>query len=115
MPWVALKATLALPFRILWLIAKLFEISLAQRTGHQIVPPAAASNAVKTPHSWLLMRRPPAAAEAQPIAEGARSFDLAGDGSVIYSDGRDVFRIPPNGASAAKVLAASGIDLVAAL
>uniref|UniRef100_Q020R7 Uncharacterized protein n=1 Tax=Solibacter usitatus (strain Ellin6076) TaxID=234267 RepID=Q020R7_SOLUE len=114
-PWVALKATLALPFRILWLIAKLFEISLAHCTGQPLVPPTAAPKAVRTPSSWLLMRQPPGAAEAQTIAEGALSFDLAADGSVIYSTGIDVFRIPPNGAPAARILAAVGIDLVAAL
>jgi hypothetical protein len=115
-PWVALQATVALPFRILYLIAKLFEISLAQRTGHPLLPPnAAAQKSIKTPPSWLLMRQPPAASEkAETIAEGALAFDLAADGSVIYSNGPSVYRIPPAGAPA-KILEASGIDLIAAL
>jgi hypothetical protein len=106
----------ALPFRILYLIAKLFEISLAQRTGHPLLPPnAAAQKSIKTPPSWLLMRQPPAASEkAETIAEGALAFDLAADGSVIYSNGPSVYRIPPAGAPA-KILEASGIDLIAAL
>jgi hypothetical protein len=62
------------------------------------------------------MRQPPETAqEVETIADGVLSFDLAGDGAIIYSNGRDVYRRPANGGPATKILTDTHIDLVAAL
>jgi len=116
-PLSALHQTVLLPFRILWAIAKLLELFFERRTGQPLfTAKAVAEKTVRTPSSWLLMRQAPEDAEkVETLAEGAVSFDLAGDGSVIYSNGSDVFRIPANGEPAAKILAGASIDLVAAL
>lgn len=115
-PWAALQATVLLPFRILWAIGKLIELSVERRTGQPHVRVKdAGEKVVKTPDSWLLMRHAPEAEKAETIAAGVLSFDLAGDGSVIYSNGIDVHRIPANGGPASKILAGATIDLVAAL
>ncbi len=117
-PWVALHRTVLLPFRILWMIAWLIDALVEQRTGRRLftVKNLAEQPAkdLKTPSFWLLMRQKDGQ-EAETIAESALSFDLAIDGSVIYSNGLDVYRIPPNGGPAAKVLSGAGIDLIAAL
>jgi hypothetical protein len=114
-PWVALQQTVILPLRILWAIGKLIELYVARRTGSPILPVKdTPEEPAKTPASWLLMRQTPGA-EPETIAEHALSFDLADDGSVIYSSGSEVYRIPPNGAPAAKIMSGVGIDLIAAL
>jgi hypothetical protein len=59
--------------------------------------------------------RQKAGEEVETIAESARSFDLAGDGSLVYSNGFDVYRISANGGRAAKILSGPSIDLIAAL
>ena len=116
-PWAALEHTVLLPFRILWVIGKLIDLFVERRTGRPIfaakdVPGGAA----KPPSSWLLMRQTPqSAGQAEMVADGVLSFDLGADGSVVYSDGFDVYRIPATGEPAAKILAGAGVELIAAL
>jgi hypothetical protein len=116
-PWSALQQTVLLPFRILWVIGKLIDLSVERRTGSPLFAAKEAGEQVfKTPPSWVLMRQPAAGPEkAEMIAESARSFDLASDGSVIYSNGFDVYRMPTNGGPAAKILAVENIDFIAAV
>lgn len=114
-PWAALHATALLPFRILWVIFRLLGMFADRRTAQALASGKATSEkAIQTPSSWLLMRQE-AGEEAKMMAEGARSFDLSGDGSLIYSNGFDVYRISANGGRATKVLSGPGIDLIAAL
>ncbi len=113
----ALQQTARLPFRILWVIGKLINLSVEQRTGTPLVPrKGIAEQDFTTPRSWVLMRHAGAGPEeADTIAEGVRSFDLAADGSVVYCDGFAVHRIPAGGGAAAKVLAGENIDFIAAV
>jgi hypothetical protein len=98
-------------------IGKLIDLSVERRTGSPLFAAKEAGEQVfKTPPSWVLMRQPAAGPEkAEMIAESARSFDLASDGSVIYSNGFDVYRMPTNGGPAAKILAVENIDFIAAV
>ena len=116
-PWAALQHTVLLPFRILWVIGKLIDLSVERRTGQPLFAARnAPEKAVKPPSSWLLMRQTPqATGEPETIADGVLSFDLAADGSVIYSDGFDVYRKPATGAPAAKILEGARVEFVAAL
>ena len=115
--WDALRDTVMLPFRIIWWIGMLAEAFASIRAGRQVpAPRESVLKVAATPSSWLLMRQPAqGAAEAETIASGVRSFDLSSDGSLIYSDGFDVYRIPADHGPAAKILAGENIDLIAAL
>jgi hypothetical protein len=116
-PWTALHMTVLMPVRILWAFGKIVELFVQQLTGQPLFPVKdVADRAVNAPSSWLLMRQPPETAqEVETIADGVLSFDLAGDGAIIYSNGRDVYRRPANGGPATKILTDTHIDLVAAL
>jgi len=115
-PWVAAKATVLLPYRILWAIGALIELFVARQTGQPLsAPKKAAEQAVKPPSTWLLMRQMEAGEKVETLAEGVLSFDLATDGSIVYSNGFDVYRIPANGEPAAKILEGTSIELLAAL
>ena len=113
-PWTALLATAALPFRILWTIGMLIQVFIARPTDRPMLVKEMAEEPVKTPSSWLLMRQGPHGA-AETIADGVLAYELADDGSVIYSNGVDVYRISATGKPAAKILAGVGIDRIAAL
>ena len=114
-PGVVLLQTALMPFRFLWAIGTFLGLLVHMQTGQPLIaPPDPAEKPVKTPSSWLLMRKK-TSQEAETMAESARSFDLADDGGVIYSNGFDVYRIPPLGGPATKILSGAGIDLVAAL
>jgi hypothetical protein len=111
----SLLGTVLLPFAILSTIGLLFARLAEWGAGRPLfTPKETVAKTVRTPASWLLMRQR-AVGEAETIAERALSFDLAGDGSVIYSDGFDAYRLPPNGAPPTKILSGKGIELIAAL
>jgi hypothetical protein len=50
------------------------------------------------PPSWELVRA--AGGEAQVLARGVLSFDLAPDGSIVYSNGSAIFQLDPGGTPA---------------
>lgn len=115
-PAVALQRTVLLPFRILWVIGKLIDFYVERRTGQTLFSPNNASPAVvETPSSWLLMRQPAGSASVETVAKSVRMFDLAPDGSVIYSNGVDIYRLPANGGSASKVFSQANIEVLVAL
>jgi hypothetical protein len=62
------------------------------------------------PSSWQLVRE--SAAGKEVVAKGVLSFDLAGDGSVVYSNGSAVHRIRPNGSGRERILVGSMIEQV---
>ena len=66
------------------------------------------------PSSWQLIRQS-SAGETEVLATNVLSFDIAADGSLLYSNGSSVQRIPPGGGHAEKVLAGSMIEQIAAL
>jgi hypothetical protein len=65
------------------------------------------------PSSWELVRRGPNG-ETDVIARNVLTFDLASDGSALYSDGLGISRVGPNGSSE-RVLKAELIERVLAL
>ena len=66
------------------------------------------------PSSWQLVRRSGSGAP-EVLAKSVLSFDLAADGSVIYSNGSAVHRIAPDGGSRERIAVGSMIEQVAAL
>ena len=92
---------------------------MERKTGSSLlgpIPKQAGPAVAKVPDSSVLMRQPAAdPAKAVALVQGVRAFDLAGDGSVIYSDGFDVYRMPANGGAAAKIFTGENIDCLAAL
>ncbi len=116
-PWSAFQQTVLVPFQILRVIGRLIALSVERRTGSPLLPakPAGAP-AFQTPASWVLMRQTAAVMEkAEVLAENVRAFDLASDGSVLYSNGFEVYRMPADGGGATKVLSGEPIDCFAAL
>jgi hypothetical protein len=65
------------------------------------------------PSSWQLIRQTSAGQEV--LAKGTLSFDLASDGSILYSNGRTIHRIAPNESRAQRVFSGDMIEQVAAL
>ena len=118
--WTALQAAAALPFRIVWGIAVFFQLLALHRAGKSpqelMQTSTPADKAVRAPSTWSLMRQPLEGADgAETIAKGVRAFDLASDGSLIYSDGIDVYRMGADQGRATKVLSGEGIDFITAL
>ena len=107
--------TIGLISQMFFLLAKLIEMRVAMRTGRPL-PDLEPENktAAKASPTWLLMRHRDGA-QAETIAQGAQSFDIGSDGSLLYSDGVSVYRVPENGGPAAKVLSGVPVDLLAAL
>jgi hypothetical protein len=66
------------------------------------------------PSSWQLVRRSPGGAK-EVLAKSVLSFDIAGDGSVLYSNGSAIHRIAPSGGKGERVLVGTMIEQVAAL
>jgi hypothetical protein len=66
------------------------------------------------PSSWQLVRQSPGGA-SEVLAKSVLSFDLAADGSVVYSNGSAIRRIGPDGGSSERIAVGSMIEQVAAL
>ena len=65
------------------------------------------------PSSWQLVRLKDGVKEV--IAKSVLSFDLARDGSILYSNGSAVHQIAPEGSKAERVLVGAMIEQVAAI
>jgi hypothetical protein len=65
------------------------------------------------PSSWQLVRQSPAGKDV--LAKGVLSFDLARDGSAVYSNGSAVHRIDPDGQRRERLLVGSMIEQVTLL
>ncbi len=65
------------------------------------------------PSSWELVRRPPGG-KTEAIARNVLTFDIAADGSLVYSDGASIMRIGPDG-SLERVLQSEWVDQVLVL
>ncbi len=66
------------------------------------------------PASWQLMRRSSNGA-TEALASSVLSFDIAGDGAIIYSNGSSIHRIAPGESRSQRVLVGSMIEQVTAL
>lgn len=65
------------------------------------------------PRSWKLMRQAPGGGKAV-LAENVLSYDLAGDGSIVYATGGAVYRLDPGG-SRERLLTDQMIEQVVAI
>jgi hypothetical protein len=114
-PWASLAGLALLPLGILWLTAMAANLFTERRTGRPLFTVKhPAEKVLETPSFWLLMRQKPGRG-VETIADRVLSFDLAADGSVVYSNGVDVYRIASDGGPAAKVMSGAGIDFIAVM
>jgi hypothetical protein len=65
------------------------------------------------PATWELLKISPDGAQAI-VAKGVLSFDLAADGTVVYTNGSEIFEIPPGGKEQ-RVLAHKMVERVMAM
>jgi len=118
-PWLSLQRAVLVLSRILWVIGWLIDVVVEHKTGSPLFGMStrpAGPPGRKVPDASVLMRQPAAdPATATALAQGVRSFDFANDGSLIYSDGLAVYRMPANGGNSAKILAGENIDCIATL
>jgi hypothetical protein len=114
-PWLALSRAALLPLQFLVAIAALLELFIKRQAGQPLVTPKNfPEKTVKTPSSWALMRQSPGAEAPETLATNARSFDVGSDGSLVYSDGIDVYRMSPNGGPVTKILSGATVELLSA-
>ena len=66
------------------------------------------------PSSWQLVRQS-AGGRKEVLAKGVLSFDIAGDGSVLYSNGSAIHRIVAGGGQSERILVGRMIEQVTAL
>ena len=74
---------------MLW--GRLIDAEKAVRASKKGTP------AALVPNTWELLRLQPDGS-LQPLAKGVLSFDIAADGTVIYTNGSEVFTLGPDGA-----------------
>lgn len=65
------------------------------------------------PSTWQLVRQTPQG--KQVLAKGVLSFDVASDGSILYSNGSSVHRLPADNARPERILVGSMIEQIAAV
>ena len=115
-PWRAFGRFLLWPFRFVIAIALLVDMFVGSQTGRRLYNPKAPDKRVAAPPTWQLMRRSAdSTAAPEAIAEGVQAYDLSSDGSVVYTNGFDVYRLTPGNGHANKLLTGTEIDLITAL
>jgi hypothetical protein len=144
-PLYALKDALLFPFRMAYAIFQFFNFFSMRYTGKPLatsrgaaqrqpdlkqmmvwgnlvdVDRAARENGLGdpdapslVPSSWQLVRQSPNGRK-EVLAKGVLSFDLAEDGSLLYSNGSAIHRLAPEGGQAERVLVGKMIEQVTAL
>jgi len=144
-PLGALKDTVLFPFRLIFAIFQYFNFFSMRYTGKPLAASRGAAarqpdlkqmmvwgNLIDAdraasedrsgdpdapsmvPSSWQLVRRL-ANGTTDVVAKSVLSFDIAADGSLIYSNGSAIHRIAPGGGRAERILVGSMIEQVAAL
>ena len=144
-PWVALRDALLFPFRMAYAVFQFFNFFSMRYTGKPLSTPRGAGKRqldVKqmmvwgnlidagsaaqqdgladpeapslVPLSWQLVRQAPGGRK-EVLAKGVLSFDIAEDGSLLYSNGSAIHRIAPGGGQAERILVGRMIEQVTAL
>jgi hypothetical protein len=115
-PFMVVLGICYIPFRILWALGAAVNRFVYKNTGQLLyaTKQTAVAKAARCPSTWLLMRKNGEAA-AETIAKGAMVFDLCRDGSLMYSDGIDVYRTDAVGERPAKVLEDVQLETLSAL
>jgi hypothetical protein len=88
----------------------LIDVDRAAREGHPGDPEAPSL----VPSSWQLVRQS-SSGRKDVLAKSVLSFDIGADGSLLYSNGSAIHRIPPGGGHAERLLVGRMIDQVTAL
>ena len=144
-PWLALRDALLFPFRMAYAIFQFFNFFSMRYTGKPLSTSRGAAkrqpdlkqmmvwgNLIDAdsaalqdrlgdpeapslvPSSWQLVRQSPGGRK-DVLAKAVLSFDIAADGSVLYSNGSAIHRIGPTGGQAERLLVGRMIEQVTAL
>lgn len=142
-PVNALKDTLLFPFRLSLAVFQYFNFFSMRYTGKplatsrgavqrhpdlrqmmiwgNLVEPASHADRdgdpdapALVPASWQLMRRT-VSGSTEELAQKVLSFDIARDGSIVYSNGSAIYHIAPSGGRPERILVGSMIEQVTAL
>jgi hypothetical protein len=144
-PWQALGDALMFPFRMAYAIFQFFNFFSMRYTGKPLstsrgaaqrqpdlrqmmiwgnlvdVDSAARQDRLGDPEapslvpaSWQLVRQS-SSGRKEVLAKSVLSFDIAEDGSLLYSNGSAIHRIGPGGGQAERILVGKMIGLVTAL
>jgi hypothetical protein len=110
-PLDALKDAVTLPFRFLVTLG-LFIAMMTRRHGM-----IRSTGPVKrvVPSSWQLVRQSSTSAAPEVVADRVLAYAISGDGSIIHTNGVDVYRIPAGGGARHKLLTGSDIELITSL
>jgi hypothetical protein len=111
-PLDALKDVVTWPFQFLYLVG-LFVAMATRRRAPQGAPNPNGPAKRAVPSTWQLMRRSPSSAAPEMVADRVLAYDISSDGSIIHTNGVDVYRIPAGGGGAYKLLAGGDIDHIA--
>jgi hypothetical protein len=144
-PWQALRDALLFPFRMAYAIFQFFNFFAMRYTGKPLstsrgaaqrqpdlkqmmvwgnmidVDSAARQDRLGDPEapslvpsSWQLVRQL-SGGRKEVLAKGVLSFDIAEDGSLLYSNGSAIHRVAPGGGQAERILVGKMIAQVTAL
>jgi hypothetical protein len=143
-PWQALRDALLFPFRMAYAVFQFFNFFSMRYTGKPLstskgaaqrqpdlkqmmiwgnlvdVDSAARQDRLDpeapalVPSSWQLIRQC-SSGRKEVLAKGVVSFDIAGDGSLLYSNGSAIHRIGACGGQAERILVGKMIEQVTAL
>ncbi len=138
--WRVLKDTVLFPFRLIFAVFQFLQFFSVRYTGKKLTTAGGArgreldlkqmmiwGNTVSAeqsaksgevapdlvPNSWQLVRRSPDGAE-KILARGVLAYDLAPDGTIVYSNGNAIFVLSADGKSR-RLVVESMIEQVAAL
>jgi hypothetical protein len=144
-PWLALRDALLFPFRMAYAIFQFFNFFSVRYTGKPLSTSRGAAQRQQdlkqmmvwgnlidaesaarldrlgdpdapslVPSSWQLVRQS-ADGRKETLAKGVLSFDIAEDGSLLYSNGSAIHRISASGGHAERILVGRMIEQVTAL
>lgn len=143
-PLVSLRDTVLFPFRMAYAVFQFFNIFSMRYTGKPLSNSQGAAQRMPdlkqmmiwgnvidaeraarenqsgetdapslVPSSWQLVRQ--SASGAEVLAKNVLSFDIARDGSLLYSNGSAILRAEPDGVRTERIFVGSMIEQVAAL
>ena len=109
----ALKDVALLPFRFLLAIGLFMDMATGRKITSRLMRPGGPVKP-SAPSTWHLMRHSPNAATPETIAQNVLAYGLSSDGSIIHTNGMDIYQLPAAGGSGNKLLTGVDIDRIAA-
>jgi hypothetical protein len=113
-PLYALRDVATLPFRFLMLVGMFVAMATRRQTAQGMLN----SNGPKkraVPSSWQLMRHSQNGAAPEMVVDRVLAYDISSDGSIVHTNGVDLYRIPAGGGAGHKLLTGADIDLLTSL